>query len=218
MTTTATVRVDVRRLFVALVGAVVVLNVLNAASIALGADTERTRYFLLAREANPSTWFAALLLGGTALAAYVGGAGRPDARTWRVVAAIFLVMSLDEVGTFHEWLGAVPVVPGIGSRGWAGAGVVLAAVVGFRLFRWVLTLDTALRFALLAGAVVFLGGAVGFEVAAGEWETAHGRDTGFWLLSSVEENLELAGVLLVLRAVLEHLAARATPVAVRVDA
>lgn len=209
-------RVDARRVVRGLLAAVAVVNVLNAISIAVGAGTERSRYFLLALEGNPSTWLTAAVLAATALAAWAVGAGRTDARTWHAVAGIFLLMSLDEVGTFHEWLGAVPLIPGVGTRGWAGAGVVLAALVGLRLFRWVLTLDAGLRLAMVAGAVTFLGGAVGFEVVAGEWESSHGRDTVFWLLSTIEENLELVGVLVVLRALLDHLGRRPAPLAVRV--
>lgn len=212
------VAVDAGRIVLTLTVAIAVLNVLNAISIAVGADSERSRYFLLALEGNPSTWLAATLLAVTALAAWAVGAGRTDARRWHTVAGIFLVMSLDEVGTFHEWLGAVPVIPGVGTRGWAGAGLVLAAVVGFKLFRWVLSLDTGLRFALIAGAATFLGGAVGFEVFAGEWESSHDRDAVFWLLSSIEENLELLGVLVVLRALLDQLGRRPAPLAVRVTA
>ena len=68
-TSAASVRVDVRRVFVALAVVIATLNLLNAISIVAGADPERTQYFLLALEGNPSTWLAALLLAATALLA-----------------------------------------------------------------------------------------------------------------------------------------------------
>lgn len=214
--TTTEVVVPARLLLRALVVAVAALNVANAVSIVMGADTPRSRYFLLALEGNPSTWLSAALLAGAGVLAYLAAHGRADHRTWCTVAAIFALLSLDEVGTFHEWLGAVPAVPGIGTRGWAGAGLLLALVVAFKLGRWVLELDGALRVAFVAGGAVFLAGAVGVEVLAGEWEAAHGRDGGFWVLSTVEENLELAGVLVVLRGLLDHLAGRPAPLSLRV--
>jgi hypothetical protein len=217
-TTVGEVVISRHRLAVTFLVGMVVLNVANVVSILLGANTERTKYFLLALERNPSTWFAALLLGLTGGAAWLIGRGRDDARTWNLVAVIFVVLSLDEVATFHEWLGAVPLVPGIGSRGWAGAGVLLVAIVGWRLFRWVLSLDAPVRFAFLGGAVVFVGGSIGFEVLAGAWKDAHGVDWAYWTLSTIEENLELVGVAIVLRGLLDHLVRRPTPLSLRVAA
>lgn len=210
------VRIGGRRLLGALVLAIVALNLANAASIALGADTRATRYFLLAQEGNPSTWLAAVALALTGGAAWLVGHGRVDGRMWSTVAGVLVVMSLDEVAAFHERLGGVPVIPGIGTRGWAGAGALIAGIVGMKLFRWVFGLEPPLRRALLAGGAVFLAGALGVEVIAGDWEAARGRDAGFWLVSSIEENLELLGVLVVLRALLDHLAARPQALAVRV--
>lgn len=205
-----------RKLLLAIGALIVALNVANAVSIAAGPDTPRTKYFLLALEGNPSTWLSALLLAGAGLLAYVIAHGRADHRTWCTVAVIFTFLSLDEIGTFHEWLGAVPAVPGIGTRGWAGAGVLVALLVAWRLGRWVLGLDVGLRVAFFAGGIVFMAGAVGFEVIAGEWESGHARDTVFWLLSTIEENLEMLGVLIVVRGLLEHLAGRPAPLALRV--
>jgi hypothetical protein len=213
---TGEVVISRHRLVVAFVAGVVVLNVLNLVSIAMGADTDRTKYFLLALERNPSTWFSALLLGLAGAFAWLIGRGRPDVRTWNLVAVIFMVLSLDEVATFHEWLGAVPLVPGIGSRGWAGAGLLLVAVVGWRLFRWVLALDAELRWSFLLGGAVFVAGAIGFEVLAGSWKEIHGDDWAYWAISTVEENLEMLGVAIVLRGLLDHVLRRPAGLTLRV--
>jgi len=212
-----TARVPTRAVLVAFAAAAGALNVANVISIACGADTDRTEYFLLAHERNPSTWVSAAALALAALLAWAVGRGRRDVGTWNLVAVIFAVMSLDEVATFHERMAALP-LPGIGSRGWAGAGLLLVALVGIRLVRWVLALQIDLRVALLAGGVLFVGGAVGIEVLAGNHQSAHGEDTWFWVLSTVEENLELLGVLVVVRALLAHLARLPGSLAVRVTA
>lgn len=209
-------RLPARAVVRGLLAVVAALNVANAACIVAGADTPGTRYWLLALERNPSTWFSAALLAACGIAAWAAGRGRADAATWNVVAAILGVMSLDEVATFHERLGAVPAIPGIGSRGWAGAGLLLAGVVGFRLRRWVLALDGALCVSFFAGGAVFLAGAVGFEVISGNHQATNGSDTTYWTLATIEENLELLGVLVVLRGLLDHLARRGTAVTLRV--
>jgi hypothetical protein len=210
-------RLSSRVVVLAFVVAAVALNVANAISIACGADTDRTEYFLLAHERNPSTWVAAASLATVAVLAWVTGRGRADAGTWSFVAAVLVFMSLDEVATFHERMSALP-LPGIGSRGWAGAGLLLVALVAVRLFRWVLTLEVGLRIALIVGGAVFVGGAIGVEVLAGNHQRTHGDDTIFWVLSTVEENLELAGVLIVLRALLRHLTGLPGTLAMRVTA
>jgi hypothetical protein len=89
-------------------------------------------------------------------------------------------------------------------------------MVALRLLRWVLTLDPTLQVSFLAGGATFLAGAVGFEVISGDREAAHGTDTLYWMLATIEENLEMAGVLVVLRGLLDHLTHREAAVTVRV--
>jgi hypothetical protein len=193
----------------------VLLNVANAIAIAVGADGSG-RWLLLGLERNPSTWFSAVLLLLAGALAGVVGVGRADERHWRVVAGLLALLSLDEVATFHEKLGGVPVLPGIGNRAWAGAGLALAGLVAWRLLPWALRLERDLRFALLAGGCTFVAGSLGFEVAAA---TRPSEDSIFWILSSIEENLEMLGVYVVVRMLLAHLrtAGRTITVAVGGD-
>lgn len=199
-----------------LLGVLVLLNVANVVSIALGADDKGTRYLLLALESNPSTWFSSIQLGLAAVLALVVGHGRADARNWGIVAALLAFLSLDEVATIHERLGGLPVLPGIGSRTWAGAGLLLVALVAWRLLPWALRLEPPLRFALVAGGLLFVAGAVGFEVLAGDWRVAHGEDGLYWALTTAEEDFELVGVFVVVRLLLAHLRATAAPITLAV--
>lgn len=185
---------------------VVLLNIANVLAIAAGADTEQTRYWLMALEWNPSSWVASALLAATAAAAFTVGRDG-DARRWNTVAGVLLAMSVDEIATVHERLAALPVIPGIGTRGWAGAGVLLVGAVTVRLLPWSLTLERRLRRALLLGGALFVLGAVGFEVLSGNRAASVGEDGLHWALATVEEDLELAGVLVVLHALLHHMKA-----------
>lgn len=195
-----------RRVVVGLLSGVVILNVGNAWSIGFGADTAASRYLLLALERNPSTWFGALLLATAGSLAIAVGRGRSDATRWNLVAGLLWLLSLDEVASFHERLGGIPVIPAVGVRGWAGAGVLLVGFVAVKLLPWAAALDARLRFALFAGGAVFVSGAIGFEVLSGNHEAAHGSDTTYWMLATIEENLEMLGVLLVVRGLVDHLA------------
>jgi hypothetical protein len=209
--------VSPRRVVVGIIVVVGLLNIANAIAIAAGADTEHARYWLMALEWNPSSWFSSALLAVTAGAAFVVGRDG-DGRRWNTVAALLLVMSIDEIATLHERMAALPVIPGVGSRGWAGAGLVLVALVAVRLVPWALTLDRALRRALIVGGAVFVAGAVGFEVLSGNRAEAVGEDGLFWVLATIEEDLEVLGVVLVLRALLSRLSTKGTAVRLRVAA
>src|SRR5687768_17855211 len=101
-------RVPSRSAIRALLVAIGLLNVANAACIVAGANTDGTKYWLLALERNPSTWLSTALLALAGVAAWAAGRGRPDAARWNIVAVIFGVLSLDEVATIHERLAAVP--------------------------------------------------------------------------------------------------------------
>lgn len=210
------VRVSERHVAGILLGVLVALNVANAVSVLLGADDRGSRYLLLALESNPSTWWSAIQLGLAAVLALAVGRGRTDARNWRTVAVVLAFLSLDEVATIHERLGGLPVLPGIGSRTWAGAGLVLVALVAWRLLPWALRLEAALRAGLVAGGLLFVTGAVGVEVLAGNWRVTHGEDGWYWLLATVEEDLELLGVFVVARVLLAHLRASGRPIALAI--
>jgi hypothetical protein len=197
-----------RRLAAGLLAAIAVLNVANAINIAI--LDERNGWLLLGQEKNPSTWFSAAQLALAAALAWAVGRGRRDADRWNIVAGILLVLSIDEVSTFHEKLGGLPLIPGIGDRGWAGAGLLLVALVAWKLVPWALALEPHLRFGLLAGAATFVLGAVGLEVVAAGWEVDHGQDRMFWAISAVEEDFELLGVFLVVRVLLAQLRAAGT--------
>lgn len=196
------------RVVAGLLWAIVALNIANWITVAV--LDERNGWLLLGQERNPSTWFSAAQLAFAGALAWAVGRDRLDAARWNLVTGLLLLLSLDEVATFHEKLGGLPLIPGIGDRAWAGAGLLLVGVVALRLVPWALTLAPHLRFGLLVGAVTFVVGAVGVELLAAGWEVEHGQDRTFWVLSSVEEDLELVGVFVVVRVLLAQLRAAGT--------
>jgi hypothetical protein len=163
----------------------------------------------------PATASGVLLLGCGGLLALCGAVarrtGRPHARRWAVLGAIFALLALDEMLEWHEALidPARAVVGGSGPLHFAwvvpyGIGVVVIAIA-YR--RFVLDLDPATRPPMLLAAVLYIGGALGLEMVGGA--ISGGADsTGASLaaVQAVEESLELAGLVVFAAALLRLLA------------
>jgi hypothetical protein len=180
-----------------------------------------TPLFDLDAEGNLPTLFSTvLLLACAALLAIVATeAGRRrdvDAWRWRVLAAGFVFLAVDEFAKLHELLDA-PVHGLLGeevAHGWLlYAWVVPYAVVVALLAGWFLPFLARLpararRRFCIAGAV-YVGAALGIEFLEGAQAEALGEDSlGYAVLTTVQEILEMAGLLLFLDALLHHVAAQ----------
>lgn len=169
----------------------------------------------LSREGNIPTWYqaAALLACASAAGAIAAAAFRAGghlAANWTLLALLFVYLSADEASAIHE-LSVKPLRSALGATGilyypWVlvGALAVLLGAAGSRNFLAQLPRPT--RRACILGAAVFVGGALGVEALSGLYAEAHGRDNlGYGLITTVEEGLEMIGVLIVLRGLLAHL-------------
>lgn len=175
-------------------------------------------------EASVPTWFSQILLGASALSAWLISRIRSIRGwamwQWRFIAIILLSMSIDEGASFHETLGV-----GIGQylgveinlgvivlRDWVVLGIGFMLLLGVLFLKFFLTLPVGTRLLLLTGSVIFLLGAVG-------WESLHFTTFNFVhndpsfaarLSVAIEEGLEMAGAIIVLYAFLDF-ARRVSP-------
>lgn len=129
---------------------------------------------------------------------------------WAALAVIFVLLAMDEMLSLHEFATDI-----IRSRlhiegGWfynawvIPAGVVLV-LLGVTFFRFVLHLPGRTRMLFVLAGAVFVSGAVGLEMAGGAYVSARGFDLAYGVLASVEEVLEMAGIVVMLYALLDHL-------------
>jgi hypothetical protein len=164
-------------------------------------------------EGNLATWYASVLL--LTCAALLGAiawraAGSRYRRHWAGLAGLLVLMSADEAAQMHEMLIAplraawhtggvfhfAWVIPGM-----AFVACVLAACVGF-----LRDLPPRTRRLFLAAAAVYLGGALGVEMAGGFYASRWGSATfAYGMLTSLEEALELAGAVLLAYGLADHL-------------
>ena len=166
-------------------------------------------------EANIPAYFSTMLLAlATALLYIIGAATKSEspkqARPWLALAIVFLYLSADEAARFHEMARDVPreALPdwgGIFHWQWVIFAIPAVAILGLAFLRFLvgLPVDTR-RLFVLAGAM-FVTGALGLELVAGA--LLHADAAPIWLTvgESVEELLEMLGVILFIHALFRYI-------------
>ena len=171
--------------------------------------------FMLRQEANIPTWFAAstllvcsILLATIALAKKAQG----DRYTlhWSVLALIFLCLSLDETISIHEgWdelVRDVLAAQGFLFHAWIILGAAFALTVFLLYLRFLVALPARTRYRFLLAAVIYLGGALGMESFSASVASSDGTRTLLYaMITTVEEVLEMVGVLIFIYALLSYM-------------
>lgn len=200
----------------------VVLLVLISGSLALATQwappesVETVRFwfyfFDVGREINLPTWFSAgLWITAGILAGYFARRASRHRGSWALFCAVCMVFSIDETLELHERLDVLgselgrylPVQLGFT---WVIPGVLIAGLIGLSLLRMVLALPRSSRAGLLAAGTIFVAGGVGIETLSGLFVQGDTLPWQFFLLTLVEESLEMTGIALGVAA-LAHLIA-----------
>ncbi len=187
-----------------------------------------THLFDMGGEANiPTFWSSLVLLAAGVLAAVtardVRQRGESFARHWLVLALGLTAMAVNEAAQVHDgvigrvwaqrfgrgegifhYVWYIPVAP-------AALAVLLAYVPFLR------RLERQLRWRLVMAASVYLGGAIGLEMVE-SYLTWSDRPRAIGFSQLVEEGCEIAGVTILVHALLAHIASRGTTVLARVEA
>ena len=221
-----------RVLLAVFVPAIVLLNVANAIAVFLYHHRHHHggrffQEFSLDKEANVPSWFSsALLLTAAAVLALVAldalARKSPWGRHWAGLSVVYVVLSLDETAEIHERIGSW--LRGHlklhGPLHYAGVipALALALFVGITYVRFLRALPRRTLLGILLSAAIYITGAAGVEAASGWWAEGHGsRSTALLLVSTVEENLEMAGTLLFILVVLAYFARLGRSVALRAE-
>ena len=153
----------------------------------------------IAFEGGPWTWLSVGLLLATALVVHAATRRRADHSWWSAVAAVFAYLAVDEGLMVHERFDDLAGITGLDHYGWAIPGSILVLGIAGLFARWFFSLESGLRLRLLVAGGTYLAGALVVEVLAGMWQTSHGEDRVFFLITTIEETLEVVGPMLVIR-------------------
>jgi hypothetical protein len=186
---------------VVLVGISVALNIGKVAG--LGIPTWLVDLFRLNQEENAPSFFSGLLLAWSSTLSYVtfkkeNAARRPRSHVWLFLSPLLLFLSFDELFGVHELLIDVVAgsfeLPRFLQFAWEPVYAILVLVVGALFWPLWRSQTNRLRLILAISAVCFVGGALGFETLGGiAYEGTEG-DIVYGLLYTVEESLEMIGV------------------------
>ena len=172
--------------------------------------------FYVRMEQNVPTLYSSMILFAAALLCLLiarahGRTDRAYVRHWAALSFVFAFLSLDEFASFHEQA-TDPVREQLGiTRGplffaWVIPGAALVALLGIALLPFLRHLPKPTRRRMLAAGMLFLSGAIGFEMIGGAYKAAYGPlNMGYVLITTVEETLEMVGVAVLLYGLLAYI-------------
>jgi len=168
------------------------------------------RLFELDGEANLPTWFESMLfLIAAGLSLLVSGGTPRKAFAWRLMAFALVVMSCDEVSSIHEtvgiWLSHLMAAKRLYVYAWLIPGGLVTAGLVWLTIQAMRPLDPAVRRGVALGGLIFLFGAFGLEIVEAIVDASVYGTWIFGLISSIEETLELVGLLVFIHALMGHL-------------
>jgi hypothetical protein len=176
-------------------------------------------YFNFDEEANLPSLYSSLALGFCAyllslVATIKKKVKGKYARQWKALSFIFLYLAVDEMCSIHELL--IPILRGaMHTSGllyfpWVIPAffLVIIFLIVFRKFILALPNKTKIQF-ILAG-IVYVFGALGMELIGGYIADNYGYNTVYGIASTIEELLEMFGVVIFINALLNYLQSQAS--------
>lgn len=182
------------------------------------------RLFDVNNENNIPSWYSSITLLLCSLLLWLISevkSRRQDqyANYWKGLSIIFLLLSLDEVASIHELL--IPLGYAAHTSGflffiWVIPGIIFALSIAVIYFKFLMALPAKIRYLFLAAGVIYISGAVGFEMIGGYYFDVYVRENtltyasglpalSMAMLLAVEEFLEMLGILVFIYALLSYI-------------
>lgn len=143
---------------------------------------------------------------------------------WALLSAGFLFMAFDEIIAVHErMIEPMRDILGGGQLGvlyfaWVVPALALVSFLGFFFLRFLRSLPQKTRISFVVAAVIYLGAAVGLELIEGSHSEINGKDNVVYIfLTTLEETLEMIGLIVFIRALLVYLAEYCKELRLRIE-
>jgi len=189
--------------------------------IGLATVLQDLRHFAFDAEHSLPAWYASLLMAASAillaLLAVVSRRYDPqNTRHWRILALVFVLLSMDEAVAFHEST-MDPLRTTFGFTGllhfsWVVVAAPLLVVAGLLYLPFLMRLPQPSRTRIVTAGFIFVFGAFGLELIGGYYASTAGMEAlSYKVEATLEECLEIVGLTLFASSLLALIAAR-TPV------
>ncbi len=175
----------------------------------------------------PTVYAATAIMLCSLLLAFIGFATRQSDRVeshyWLVLAGVFCFLACDELFAFHERL-IVPVRDLLGTSGllhwpWMIPYGIGLAVLCAAYLPWLLRLPRRTRRLFIGSGIVFVAGAIGFEMLGARESGLRGNQGAFFgFLYTFEELFEMLGIAFFIHALLLYIDSCLPPITIRTRA
>ncbi|MCH8338580.1 MAG: hypothetical protein IH858_07020 [Chloroflexi bacterium] len=157
-------------------------------------------FFHFSYEDNAPTLYSVLLiLVGAAACFAVSRQDVPDQKYWLALSIIFSYLALDELVSIHERVGVLIELTfstsGFFHNAWIIPGAILVVILAIFFLGWLRRLPRRIALGFTMSAVLYLTGVIFLEGLEGWWVSNIGRDLAYDLIVTVEESLEMLGVI-----------------------
>lgn len=141
---------------------------------------------------------------------------------WALLSLGFLFMAFDEMASIHERL-IEPMRTVLGEQNlgvfyfaWVVPAIALVAILGVIFVKFWWNLPPKTRTIFLIAAMLYLGGAIGVELIDGNYAEIYGKtNLTYMLLSTAEEALEMAGIIVFIYGLLGYISNKTSLVVIR---
>ncbi len=177
-------------------------------------------YFNFDRESNFPTLYSALALGFSSyLLAIITLIKKSQnaryAKHWKALSIIFIFLAIDEICSIHEV--SIPFLRhAINAKGilyftWVVPAFILLIVFLVIFRKFIFSLPLKIKVLFIASGAVYVSGALGMELIGGYIADTYGFNNTFYgIVSSIEEILEMLGIVIFIHGLLTYIQSHLT--------
>ncbi len=192
---------------------VIALHVLGYFSMYFANRPHPPEWFNVDSEANLPTMYntALLLCSGLflTLIAYMVYKGEGKSFPWWILAMVFFALGMDETIKIHEKVSEVVQgrfdTSGVFQYAWVIPYGIAFIVFVMIMLKFFLSLPAETRKWLLVGGIIYVGGALGLEMAASSIYTWGERGHLYYVFATIEETMEMSGAVVFIYAFCNHI-------------
>jgi len=173
-----------------------------------------TYFFNIDEEWNLPTFFSVFLFIFIAIILYIifktlHREKKKNTFYWLSLSILFILLGIDESVAIHErfieplrdWLN----LSGIFYYGWVILGILFIFVIFILYIKFLKSLTPKIRNWIILAGIVYIAGALGMEMVGGWYFEIHDNDFLYQIIVTVEEVLEILGLIIFIKTLLSHL-------------